>query len=109
MTCTSKFPTNFQDSDYHCIENLCFIASYTEKEVVCCSEWLASDALDLPAQVLDVASEGAIPTAAANRRTVNRSINLPDRVSETGYLQSSAGDDIFSDMLEGITTLSALI
>ncbi len=52
-------------------------------------------------QVLEVASEGANPTAAANRRTNNRSINLPDRVSETGYLQSSAGDDIFSDMLEG--------
>jgi hypothetical protein len=89
----------------------CFLTTLCASEniIFCIPEWLASDALELPAQVLDIATQGANPIAPANRRNINRSINLPDRISETGYLQSSAGDDIFSDMLEGHLMLAALI
>ena len=63
--------------------------------------------MELPVQAIESDALQSNAAQASQRRTAatNRSINLPDRVSETGYLQSSAGDDFFSDMLEGIVLM----
>ena len=65
------------------------------------SEWLASDALELPSNAIDIEPQQSNAASSTQRRNANRSINLPDRISESGYLQSSAGEDLLSDMLEG--------
>jgi hypothetical protein len=92
-----KFRTNFQVlSLFH--EVYLHPEGFTFQ---CFPEWLASDALELPSAAIDIEPHESDAVSSSQRRTTNRSINLPDRISESGYLQSSAGEDVFSDMLEG--------
>jgi hypothetical protein len=68
--------------------------------VFACSEWLASDTLELQSQIANESINGEIITTQRRRSTNQRSINLPERTSEAAY-QSTVGDDFFGDTLEG--------